>query len=440
MMVIVSVLSETGLFNYLGYWTFRITGGRVWPLLTLLCLVTGAISAILDNVTTILLMTPVVIQLCERINVEPVRILIISVIFSNIGGAATPIGDPPNVLIVSDTNIIAEGISFASFTLHMVPCILICCFASFFAVKLLNGKLSDGKEEAEIRDIKHEIVIWNKTAQSLSNFSKEEAAVKDIVAMKIEELTQELEEKLEKRQGGAGGIHGFDLADFEGDFSITDKKLLAKSLAVLSLTILLFFLSNIPSLNLSLGYTALLGAMGILILQDKADLETILARVEWTTLIFFATLFVAIEAFNRLGLLVFIGDSVSSSIKEVEPEYRLAAALMLILWVSGIASAFIDNIPFTTMMIPVINQLAKDEDLGLPLSPLVYALALGACLGGNGTLMGASANVVCAGVAEQHGYKFTFMDFFKVGFPITLVCLIVSSLYLLICHVLLGWN
>lgn len=120
--------------------------------------------------------------------------------------------------------------------------------------------------------------------------------------------------------------------------------------------------------------------------------------------------------------------------------FRLAVAILLILWVSGLASAFIDNIPYTTMMIPVVKNLADNVMLDLPLQPLVWALALGACLGGNGTLIGASANVVCAGVAEQHGYKFTFLDFFKLGFPVTLISLVVASAYLMICHVALSWN
>ena len=120
--------------------------------------------------------------------------------------------------------------------------------------------------------------------------------------------------------------------------------------------------------------------------------------------------------------------------------FRLAVAILLILWVSGLASAFIDNIPFTTMMIPVVKSLADDSKLDLPLKPLVWALALGACLGGNGTLIGASANVVCAGVAEQHGYKFSFLDFFKLGFPITLISLTVASGYLMVCHVAFDWD
>ena len=169
-------------------------------------------------------------------------------------------------------------------------------------------------------------------------------------------------------------------------------------------------------------------------------MQSIFARVEWATLIFFAALFVFMEALDKMGLLTAIGGLVEDIILQVPEGYRLAVALLLILWVSGLASAFIDNIPFTTMMIPVVTSLSENVVLDLPLQPLVWALALGACLGGNGTLIGASANVVAAGVAEQHGYKFTFMDFFKIGFPMTLLSLLVASGYLMLCHVAFDWN
>lgn len=126
--------------------------------------------------------------------------------------------------------------------------------------------------------------------------------------------------------------------------------------------------------------------------------------------------------------------------KKSFPFFRLTVAILIILWISGIASAFIDNIPYTTMMIPVVKGIAQNPALNLPLQPLVWSLALGACFGGNGTLIGASANVVCAGVAEQHGYKFSFMDFFKIGFPITIISLLVASGYLMLCHVVFQWN
>ena len=184
----------------------------------------------------------------------------------------------------------------------------------------------------------------------------------------------------------------------------------------------------------------MIGALTLLVLSDKLEVESIFSRVEWSTLVFFATLFVIMEALNRLNLLNWIGGGVESVITSVPQKWQLTVSIVLILWVSGIASSFIDNIPFTTMMIPVIVNLSESKEVNLPLQPLVWSLSLGACLGGNGTLIGASANVVCAGVAEQHGYKFTFKDFFKIGMPITLMSLLVANIYLLICHVAFNWN
>lgn len=192
---------------------------------------------------------------------------------------------------------------------------------------------------------------------------------------------------------------------------------------------------SLPDIQrLSLGWTALLGAVLLLILSDREDMESILARVEWSTLLFFAALFVLMESLSELGLIDWIGTQTENVILTVDEESRLAVAILIILWVSAIASAFVDNIPLTTMMIKVSISLAEKKALNLPLQPLVWALALGACLGGktirfylegmkflilflfvlgNGTLIGASANVVCAGVAEQHGYRFTFIEYFK---------------------------
>lgn len=195
-----------------------------------------------------------------------------------------------------------------------------------------------------------------------------------------------------------------------------------------------FFLHSIPDIQrLSLGWTALLGAVLLLILSDRQDMEAVLARVEWSTLLFFAALFVLMEALSVLGLIEWIGSQTENIILVVGEESRLTVAILIILWVSAIASAFVDNIPLTTMMLKVTISLAEKKALNLPLQPLIWALAIGACIGGkidlsirffpkvnfisvtsgNGTLIGASANVVCAGVAEQHGYRFTFIEYFK---------------------------
>lgn len=416
------------------------TKGSVWPLLTLLCVLTAAISAVLDNVTTILLMTPVIIQLCEAISVDPVRVLIANVIFSNIGGAATAIGDPPNVLIASDPTIQAAGVDFGSFTLHMIGAVIPVLLITYGLLRFMYRNLVVSNGDKELNDLRHEIMIWHRSAQSLPSMSREEAMVKSAIESKIQELRGELEERERKVLESSRRSPPKSLADMEANCKITDKPLLIKSVCVLTVTVALFFMQNFPQTQLSLGWTALLGALTLLVLSDKLEVESIFSRVEWSTLVFFATLFVIMEALNRLNLLTWIGNGVESVIESVPPKWQLTVSIVLILWVSGIASAFIDNIPFTTMMIPVIVNLSESKDVDLPLQPLVWSLALGACLGGNGTLIGASANVVCAGVAEQHGYKFTFKDFFKVGMPITLMSLLVANIYLLICHVAFDWN
>ena len=230
------------------------------------------------------------------------------------------------------------------------------------------------------------------------------------------------------------------LADLERKYKIRNGVLLVKTLFVLSGVLLLFFLQGLPQVDLSLGWIAVLGAIGLLILADVEDLESIFARVEWSTLIFFASLFVVMEALAEMRLLWFIGQKTESAIAYFNEDWRLLAAVLIVLWVSALASSFIDNIPFATVMIKIIEGFDKNPNLNLPIAPLMYALAFGACLGGNGTLIGASANVVCAGVAEHHGYRFSFLDFFKIGFPVMIVSVITASVYLILCHVVFSWN
>ncbi|KAK7877606.1 hypothetical protein WMY93_031691 [Mugilogobius chulae] len=195
---------------------------------------------------------------------------------------------------------------------------------------------------------------------------------------------------------------------------ISDKVLLVKCVSVLSVVIFMFFLNSfVPSIHLDLGWIAVLGALWLLVLADIQDFEIILHRVEWATLLFFAGLFVLMEALAQLQLIDYIGEQTALLIKSVPEDQRLAVAIILVMWVSALASSLIDNIPFTATMIPVLINLSQDADVDLPVKPLIFALAMGACLGGNGTLIGASANVVCAGIAEQHGYGFSFMEFFK---------------------------
>ncbi|XP_076319068.1 P protein-like [Tachypleus tridentatus] len=441
MMVLVAILCETGFFDYTAVLAFRLARGRMWPLITTLCIFTAVISAFLDNVTTILLMTPVTIRLCEVMSLDPKHVLIALVIFSNIGGAATPVGDPPNVIIISNEDVINAGVDFASFTVHVTPGIIVCMVATYIMLRIMYRDTATlrFKDPPEVVELRHEIEVWKKACKSLPGYSRDENTVRAILRKKVYSLESLLKKKLYDIRPSEESYQA-SLVELSKKYKIRNKTLLVKTGVVLACVIILFFLQSIPNLKLSLGWVAILGAITLLILADLDEIESVISRVEWSTLLFFAALFVVMEALAELQLLWYIGQLTQDWISSVNENQRLLVAILLVIWVSAIASSFIDNIPFTTVMIKIVVTLSTNKELNLPLTPLVYALAFGACLGGNGTLIGASANVVCAGVAEQHGYRFTFMDFFKIGFPVMLLTVAISTGYLLLCHVALDWN
>eukprot|EP00064_Thunnus_orientalis_P012194 superscaffoldBa00001841_g12228 len=316
---------------------YQLSRGRVWPMIIILCLIAAILSAFLDNVTTMMLFTPVTIRLCEVLNLDPRHVLIAEVIFTNIGGAATAVGDPPNVIIVSNQDLRKEGIDFASFTGYMFLGICLVLFTSFPFLRMLywNKKLYN-KESIEIVELKHEILVWRQTAQRINPASREETAVKCLLMQKVLNL----------------------------------ESLLRK------------LMKTFQSIHLDLGWIAILGALWLLVLADIQDFEIILHRVEWATLLFFAALFVLMEALAQLQLIDYIGEQTALLIKAVPEDQRLAIAIILVMWVSALASSLIDNIPFTATMIPVLINLSQDADVNLPVKPLIFALAMGACLGG----------------------------------------------------------
>ncbi|NWH32162.1 P protein, partial [Chloropsis hardwickii] len=445
MMVLVAIFSETGFFDYCAVKAYRFSRGKVWAMITLLCLIAAILSAFLDNVTTMLLFTPVTIRLCEVLNLDPRHVLIAEVIFTNIGGAATAVGDPPNVIIVSKQELRKRGLDFAAFTGHMFLGICLVVLVSFPFLRLLywNKKLYN-KEPSEIVELKHEIYVWRLTAQRINPASREETAVKCLLMQKVLTLEMLLRKKLRtfhRQISQEDKNWETNIQELQKKHRITDKILLIKCLTVLGCVILMFFLNSfVPGIYLDLGWIAMLGALWLLVLADIHDFEMILNRVEWATLLFFAALFVLMEALAHLHLIDYIGEQTALLIKVVPEDQRLAVAIILVLWVSALASSVIDNIPFTATMIPVLLNLSKDPDVNLPMKPLIFSLAMGACLGGNGTLIGASANVVCAGIAEQHGYGFSFMEFFRLGFPMMIVSCTIGMCYLLVAHVVVGWN
>ncbi|XP_019381077.1 PREDICTED: P protein [Gavialis gangeticus] len=445
MMLLVAIFSETGFFDYCAVKAYRLSRGRVWAMIIILCLIAAILSAFLDNVTTMLLFTPVTIRLCEVLNLDPRHVLIAEVIFTNIGGAATAVGDPPNVIIVSKQELRKVGLDFAAFTGHMFVGICLVLLVSFPFLRLLywNKKLYN-KEPSEIVELKHEIHVWRLTAQRINPASREETAVKCLLMQKVLTLEILLRKKLKtfhRQISQEDKNWETNIQELQKKHRITDKVLLIKCLTVLGFVILMFFVNSfVPGIHLNLGWIAMLGAIWLLVLADIHDFEMILNRVEWATLLFFAALFVLMEALAHLHLIDYIGEQTALLIKVVPEDQRLAVAIILVVWVSALASSLIDNIPFTATMIPVLLNLSQDPEVNLPVKPLIFSLAMGACLGGNGTLIGASANVVCAGIAEQHGYGFSFMEFFRLGFPMMIVSCTIGMCYLLVAHVVVGWN
>ncbi|XP_046893283.1 P protein [Hypomesus transpacificus] len=387
MMILVAVFSDTGFFDYCAVKAYQLSRGRVWPMIMILCLIAAILSAFLDNVTTMMLFTPVTIRLCEVLNLDPRHVLIAEVIFTNIGGAATAVGDPPNVIIVSNQDLRKNGIDFAGFTGYMFLGICLVLLTSFPFLRMLywNKKLYN-KESSEIVELKHEIRVWRATAQRINPASREETAVKCLLMQKVlnlESLLRKTMKTFQRQISQEDQNWEQNIQELQKKHRITDKILLVKCIAVLGVVIVMFFLNSfVPSIHLDLGWIAILGALWLLVLADIQDFEIILHRVEWATLLFFAALFVLMEALAQLQLIDYIGEQTALLIKAVPEDQRLAIAIILVMWVSALASSLIDNIPFTATMIPVLINLSQDADVNLPLKPLIFSLAMGACLGG----------------------------------------------------------
>ncbi len=360
MMIIVGITSETGLFRYLAIWSAKKVKGDPVKLFVALATLTAVCSAFLDNVTTVLLTVPVTFSITRQLKVPPIPFLIGQIIASNIGGTATLIGDPPNIMIGS-------AVKELTFMVFVENLFLICFLIHFIIVG---------------------VMIWI-YRDKLVTTPELQAQVMNLDATK----------------------------------QITNAKLLKTCLAVLTFTILLFMTHQIFHLNSA--SVALIGASLLLVLtakQTEHGLEHVFHKVEWVALFFFVGLFVIIGGLVDTGVIKWLAEE---AVKLTAG--NVTATSMLILWLSAIASAFVDNIPFVATMIPLIKDMGT---MGVTnLEPLWWSLSLGACLGGNGTLIGASANIIVAGLAAQEGYNITFNSYFKVGFPLMLLSVAISTVY-----------
>lgn len=357
MMLFVSVVKNSGLFEYIAIWTAKKTKGDPWKIMVYFMIVTAVLSAVLDNVTTVLLIGPMTIVVTQLLGVNPIPFLMTQILASNIGGTSTLIGDPPNIMIGS-----AAGLSFMDFVIHLGPVVVVILLVTILAFRFIYGKNMSVSDEAR-------------------------------------ESIMKLDEKK----------------------SIQDKSLLKKSIVLIFLTLFGFVFHS--SLGIESCVVALTSAV-IMLFIGKQDIDEIFASIEWSTIFFFVGLFIVVGGLVESGVISMLAELIIGA-----TEGHMVATMMIILWLSAIISSFLDNIPFVATLIPLILTM---QSQGIDVTPLWWATSLGACLGGNGSLIGASANVVLAGVSAKHGHPITFKYFLKIGFPLMIVSILISTAYLLI--------
>ena len=364
MMILVYLTQQTGVYDFVAIRAGQLAGGRSFAVTISLAATTAVLSAFLDNVTTILLMAPMTFLLADELDVDPVPFLMMEVMASNIGGTATLIGDPPNIIIAG-----ATGLSFNSFIVNLAPIVLV----SFVAV------------------IGFLYLIFRSRLQ-------------------IEEANRQAVMELDARA------------------SIRDAAELRRTGPVLLATVLAFFAHQ--ALHVEPATVALTGAaVGLLV--TRVSLEETLAHLEWTTLFFFVALFVMVGALEATGAIGHVAEAVKNATGG-----NRTAELLGITWVAALGSALVDNIPFTTAMIPVVKEVQSAAGNGGD-NAYWWSLALGACFGGNATMIAAGANVAAAGMAERAGTPIGFVAFLKVGVPATIISLILATAYILVRYVLI---
>ncbi len=367
MMVIINIMKPTGVFEYIAIRSAKVARGEPFKIMAIFSVVTAVVSAFLDNVTTVLLIAPVTLLICQALELDVVPYLITEALASNIGGTATLIGDPPNIMIASKAQL-----DFMAFIYHLTPVIIVVLIAYIISIKFIFGKRLTVREELKER----------------------------IMAMDERE-------------------------------AIKDPVLLNKSLIVLGVTITGFVFHGM--LHLQPATIALFGAGLLLLVSGIKDPHQVLAEAEWATLFFFIGLFIIIGGVVKVGLIKWMSMEVLNI-----TQGNLFGTTMVVMWFSAFASAFIDNIPYVATMNPLIIDMAKQlwpnlsgtQLLHHPdLMPIWWSLALGACLGGNGTAIGASANVIVVGMAEKMGSPISFKKFMLYGMPLMIESVIICTLY-----------
>ena len=358
MMITVAVMRKSGIFEYIAIKGIKLTKGNPWRILVVLSIVTAILSAFLDNVTTVLIIVPLTFAVAETIRINPMPILISEILFSNIGGTATLIGDPPNIMIGGATHL-----EFMDFIYINTPLVIIVSLVMFRLLRLIYYK-------------------------KLMRFTVDQ-------------------NKIEA---------------FDESRTIQNKKLLFSSLIIFSLIILAFITHHWHGISLA---TVALGGGFLMMMITRQDPEEMLKEVEWPTLFFFLGLFVIVGGLEKTGVIGIVADKMVD-VTQGDP----SAATQLVLWVSALSTTVINSIPYTATMISVIENMAAT--MPGDINPLWWALSIGACFGGNGTIIGAAANIIVAGFTQKTKYPLHFREYLKVGFPLMLISVIFASGYLYI--------
>jgi len=357
MMMFVAIVKESGLFEFVAIKSAKACKGNPWLIMIAFAVITAVFSAFLDNVTTVLLIGPMTIMLCKTLDINPVPFLLLEIMMSNVGGTATLIGDPPNIMIGSEA-----GLSFAQFIMVNAPIVVVIMVVLLVIFRFMYGR---------------HLSVDEKNRLNIMELSAEDA--------------------------------------------IIDKALFHKSVVMIVLVAIAFMLHGVFNLETSV---IALTAAAVIILISGRDIEVAIEGIEWGTIGFFLGLFMVVGGMEHTGVIEMLGNAIVDATGG-----NVVLMMIVILWASAILSSILDNIPFVATMIPIIMVM---EASGIDVYPLWWALSLGACLGGNGTLVGASANVVLSGIANKEGYNITFMSFTKVAFPLMLVTVALSTIYLLI--------
>lgn len=358
MMIIVNITKRTGVFEYIAIKAAKFSKGNPIKILILFSVITAVLSGVLDNVTTVLLIVPVTLVITKTLEIDPIPFLMCEIFASNIGGTATLIGDPPNLMIGS-----AARLSFLDFVKNLAPVIVIILLITLLGIKQLYKNSMKTSEEDK----------------------------KKIMAL-------------------------------DESKAIRDRSLMKKCLTILFLTLVGFLTHGYLGFE---SATIAIAGSAILLAISKVEPDEILQETEWGTIFFFIGLFIMTGVLEDVGIMEVLAQKTLSLTKG-----NLVMTGIFVLWISAFASAFIDNIPFVATMIPLIKAMGTMG--GMNVAPLWWSLSLGACLGGNGTMIGASANLVVIGIAEKSGYKISFKDYFKLGFPVMIVSIIICTAYLLL--------